>query len=73
MQKILALLALMALGLTACAPAAGTQAPAQAAPTAQGEAPAATPGAKTDFTPNDPATVNLALGRPQLVEFFAYD
>ncbi|MBM4422873.1 MAG: hypothetical protein FJ030_05705 [Chloroflexi bacterium] len=43
--------------------AAATQAPA---PTA---APAVT--IKTDFTPTDPSTVNLALGKPQLIEFYA--
>ncbi len=26
---------------------------------------------KTDFTPSDPKTVNLAAGQPQLVEFYA--
>lgn len=26
---------------------------------------------KTDFTPTDPATVQLASGQPQLVEFYA--
>jgi hypothetical protein len=25
-----------------------------------------------DFTPSDPASVNLAAGKPQLVEFFAF-
>ena len=34
--------------------------------------PTATTAIKTEFAPSDPATVNLALGKPQLVEFFAF-
>jgi hypothetical protein len=34
--------------------------------------PATEPVIKTEFTPTDPATVNLAAGKPQLVEFFAF-
>lgn len=34
--------------------------------------PTATTAIKTEFAPTDPATVNLALGKPQLVEFFAF-
>ena len=54
--------------------AAPTQAPATApavveAPTA---GPTTAPVVKTEFTPTDPTTVNLALGRPQFVEFFAF-
>jgi len=44
------------------------------------EAPAPATGAPSadtfviseDFVPSDPATVSLAAGRPQLVEFFAF-
>ena len=38
-----------------------------AAPTAS-----AGPEIKTDFVATDPGTVELAAGRPQLVEFFAF-
>ncbi len=34
--------------------------------------PATAPAIKTDFTPTDPTTVNLAAGKPQFVEFFAF-
>jgi hypothetical protein len=77
---------LLSLLLSACASAAPapTEAPAvtqppAAAPTSSEaravptDAPAPTaPVVKTDFTPTDPATVNLAAGRPQFVEFFAF-
>lgn len=42
---------------------------------AAAEPPAALPAQPviaTDFTPSDPATVSLAAGQPQLVEFFAF-
>lgn len=78
--------ALLALTLAACAPAAApsaapptqaaepppvaapTQAQALAPPTAQ----AANPLPDDQFRPSDPAQVNLAAGRPQFVEFFAF-
>lgn len=47
---------------------APTLAPAVVAP----GLPTATAAIKTEFAPTDPATVNLALGKPQLVEFFAF-
>ncbi len=55
-------------------PAAVSEAalPSAEAPTTAPTDPAPAPIAiKTDFTPTDPSTVNLALGRPQLVEFYA--
>ena len=40
---------------------------------APASAPSATPVViKTEFTPTDPATVKLAAGKPQFVEFFAF-
>jgi hypothetical protein len=48
--------------------------PTQAAPTEQ-VAPteqAAGPALDNEFHPSDPATVSLATGRPQFVEFFAF-
>jgi hypothetical protein len=65
---------------TAAEPAA-TQAepvpPTEAAPATQAEPtvppPTVTPFVISDeFTPSDPALVNLAAGQPQLVEFFAF-
>ena len=63
-------------------PTAQAAAPtAQAAPAAASTTPAAAPTAlpsetpfviSEDFVPTDPATVNLAAGKPQLVEFFAF-
>jgi hypothetical protein len=49
----------------------------EAAPTALAEPTLAPPTATAfvisdEFTPTDPATVNLAAGQPQLVEFFAF-
>jgi len=59
--------------------ALATDAPADQAPeTAEDvDAGAAAPSEATrdpnrDFTPSDPATVQLAAGRPQLFEFFAH-
>jgi hypothetical protein len=40
--------------------------------TAPPDTPTTAPVISTEFTPTDPATVSLAAGRPQLVEFFAY-
>ncbi len=50
--------------LTACA--GGT------APAGDRGAPTVGPVIATEFTPTDPATVSLAAGKPQLVEFFAF-
>jgi hypothetical protein len=36
-------------------------------------APTATHALRTDFVATDPTTVKLAAGKPQLIEFFAYD
>jgi len=57
----------------AAPPATSTSGPA-ASPTqiAVESAPTSAPVIKTEFTPTDPTTVNLALGRPQFVEFFAF-
>lgn len=53
-------------------PAAGpTNAPAAEPTNALAVAPTATREIKTDFVATDPSTVQLAAGKPQLVEFFA--
>lgn len=49
------------------APAGAADAPAAAAPVV--EAPAADPN--RGFSATDPATVQIAAGRPQLIEFYA--
>lgn len=54
MKKILFLLLIGWVALSACAGAA------------------ATPSINDDFHPTDPKTVNLAAGKPQFVEFFAF-
>lgn len=64
MNKILAILLLVAVLVSACAP----NTPA-APPETQSQPVKAV---KTDFVPTDPANVNLAAGKPQLVEFFAF-
>jgi hypothetical protein len=64
MNKFLAILLLMALLVPACA----TNEPA-AVPKTQSQPVEAV---KTDFLPTDPASVNLAAGKPQLIEFFAF-
>ena len=53
-------------------PAAVSEAalPSAEAPTTPPTDPAPIP-IKTDFSPTDPSSVNLALGKPQLVEFYA--
>jgi hypothetical protein len=70
-----------AVALAACA-APATASPAPSGVRAPTESPAPRPTAlPTDagptrdpdpFHPSDPAAVNLAAGRPQLVEFFAF-
>lgn len=64
MNKILAILLLVAITVSACA----TNAPAGVAETQ----PPTAEALKTDFVPTDPASVNLAAGRPQFIEFFAF-
>lgn len=61
MRKLFLLWCVVLLVSVACStqPAATPQ----AAPTAL--------GVSSEFTPTDPKTVNLAAGRPQLVEFYA--
>jgi hypothetical protein len=57
---------------TAAGPASTAQAPTTAPPTAPPtEAPTAH-AISEEFTPSDPEAVNLAAGKPQLVEFFAF-
>jgi hypothetical protein len=56
-------------GLSSAPP---TSAPGEAAALPDTPAPAPTVAVKTDFTPTDPTTVNLAAGKPQFVEFFAF-
>jgi len=70
MRKTLMLTILAMVALAACAPAA-TLAPTVVAPPGGGAQPTP-PVIETHFTPTDPATVNLAAGKPQLVEFFAF-
>ena len=75
MRRLFYLTLLVSLLLSACA--AGTPAataPTQAPPLthAPAAAPTSAPVIKTEFTPTDPTTVNLALGKPQFVEFFAF-
>ena len=74
MQRPFYLTLLVSLLLSACATAApAATAPPLAAPTsAPAAAPTSAPVIKTEFTPTDPTTVNLALGKPQFVEFFAF-
>ena len=74
MRRMLWLAALLSVILPACAaanPAPAAIAPQGSAPT-QPAAPTTAPVIKTEFTPTDPATVNLAAGKPQFVEFFAF-
>jgi hypothetical protein len=54
---------------SATPPAQATQA---ASPTPSVES-TATHALRTDFVATDPTTVKLAAGKPQLIEFFAYD
>lgn len=77
MRRMRLLTTLLSVILSACA--AASPAPAAIAP--QGPQPASAPteavsatapAIKTEFTPTDPATVNLAAGKPQFVEFFAF-
>jgi len=66
---------LLSVILSACAaatPAPAAIAPQGPAPTQPASAPTTAPVIKTEFTPTDPATVNLAAGKPQFVEFFAF-
>jgi len=80
MRRMLLLTALLSVILPACAaasPAPAAIAPQGPAPTQPASAPteavsATAPAIKTEFTPTDPATVNLAAGKPQFVEFFAF-
>ena len=80
LRRLIYPLLLTALALAACAPAATpTPAPAAestpAAPapaTAAASTPAPRPAVRDEFVASDPAAVNLALGRPQFVEFFAF-
>jgi len=56
-------------------PATAAGAPTESAPPVEAAtgAPTAPPApVKDEFTPTDPASVNLAAGKPQLVEFFAF-
>lgn len=74
--------AVLGLLLAACAPAAApASAPPATAPqlteVSAGQSPppaaeATRPPVRDDFVATDPATVELAAGRPQLVEFFAF-
>lgn len=66
MSRIVALFLLLSLAVSACA----SNLPA---PVATLEAETQSTGAvKTDFTPTEPKSVNLAAGKPQFVEFFAF-
>ena len=64
MNKILAILLLVAFLVSACVP----NTPA-ALPETQSQPVKAV---KTDFAATDPARFTLAAGKPQLVEFFAF-
>ena len=79
MRKFLFVFALVAWLVTACATAApvplGSTPEAQSGNTPSPQvtgAPSQEPTVETGFTPSDPATVKLAAGKPQLVEFFAF-
>ena len=75
MRRMLLLMTLLSVILPACAaanPAPAAIAPQGPAPTQPAVVPTASPVIKTEFTPTDPATVNLAAGKPQFVEFFAF-
>jgi hypothetical protein len=51
----------------------GAAQPSEVAPPTATVGPTVTPFVISDeFTPSDPALVNLAAGQPQLVEFFAF-
>ena len=79
MRKLLFFFALVAWLVTACAttaPVSPSSTPAAQSgntpsPQVTG-APSQEPTVETGFTPSDPATVKLAAGKPQLVEFFAF-
>ena len=60
MKKIIFLLLIGWIMLSACAGTAATPSTAVAA------------AVDDDFHPTDPKTVNLAAGKPQFVEFFAF-
>ncbi len=64
MNKILVILLLAVFLVSACAPNT------PAAPPETHSQPVKV--VKTDFVATDPASVNLAAGKPQLVEFFAF-
>jgi len=77
MRRLFYLTLAAALIVSACATAPTATAPPASAPTQVVEsaptvAPTSAPVIKTEFTPTDPTTVNLALGKPQFVEFFAF-
>lgn len=83
MRRLLWIAAVAAGLLAACAPPAPTPPAAYTSPPASAAAPAtepagspaptaARPPVREDFVATDPATVELAAGRPQFVEFFAF-
>ncbi len=75
MRRMLLLMTLLSVILPACAaasPAPAAIVPQGPAPTQPAVVPTVLPVIKTEFTPTDPATVNLAAGKPQFVEFFAF-
>lgn len=64
------LFSLMVLGLTACG--SGTTAVAPSGDTTTPEQEAAQPFTLDQLVATDPGTVQLATGKVQLIEFFAY-
>jgi hypothetical protein len=76
MHKVIFTLVILAVALSACASPAGPSASPTGLSPAKDNLATATaivaPDIHADFTPTDPATVNLAAGKPQLVEFFAF-
>jgi len=76
-SRILAIFLLAALVTSACASGASAPAETQVLPQpnpqpAPVETAAVAPNGKGEFEATDPTTVNLALGKPQFVEFFAF-
>lgn len=66
MTRILAILLFMAIAVSACTTNSSVP---EAAPETQAQSAVVV---KTDFVSTDPKSVNLAAGKPQLVEFFAF-
>lgn len=72
MKKLFLVLVALSALMAACASPSALAPAGGAAIAASTTVAPATPEIKENFVATDPSTVNLSLGRPQLVEFFAF-